>query len=342
MSPISSRRRYGLPALVILLALAVVIVLQLTGGPSREQSRAAVPAPAATPAGFEDVVAKALPSVVLIRTERGLGSGVVFDTAGHVVTNAHVVEGFKRFEVTLADGSQHAATLRGSFREGDLAVVQLEGARPRPAVFADSSKARVGQYALAIGNPLGLRSSVTQGIVSSTSRTVPEGAGVALPSVIQTSAPINPGNSGGALVDTTGAVIGIPTLAATDPQLGGGAADGIGFAISSNTVHSIATQLIAHGRVLHSGRAWLGVDLRTVANVGVVVASATPSGPAARAGVQTGDVIAQVGGQPATSVDDIADALALKRPGQRIEIELRGPNGQRRTTVTLGELPPGT
>ena len=98
---------------------------------------------------------------------------------------------------------------------------------------------RVGQYALAIGNPLGLRSSVTQGIVSSTSRTVPEGNGVALPSVIQTSAPINPGNSGGALVDATGAVIGIPTLAATDPEMGG-AADGIGFAISSNTVRSIA------------------------------------------------------------------------------------------------------
>ena len=124
---------------------------------------------------------------------------------------------------------------------------------------------RVGQYALAIGNPLGLRSSVTQGIVSSTSRTVPEGGGVALPSVIQTSAPINPGNSGGALVDANGAVIGVPTLAALDPEMGGTAADGIGFAISSNTVRSIASQLVADGRVLHSGRAWLGVQLRTVA-----------------------------------------------------------------------------
>jgi putative serine protease PepD len=340
MLPTSPTRRYGLPALVVLLALAVVIALQLLAGSAREQSGAAVPTPAAVPTGFEDVVAKALPSVVLIRSERGLGSGVVFDTAGHVVTNAHVVAGFRRFRVTLADGSEHAATLRGSFREGDLAVVQLDGARPRPAVFADSSRVRVGEYALAIGNPLGLRSSVTQGIVSSTSRTVPEGAGVALPSVIQTSAPINPGNSGGALVDASGAVIGIPTLAATDPQMGG-AADGIGFAISSNTVRSIATQLVAHGRVLHSGRAWLGVDLRTVANVGVVVASATPSGPAARGGVRAGDVIARVAGQPATTVDDIADSLARERPGQRIEIELRGPSGQRRATVTLGELPAG-
>ena len=177
----------GFPALVILLALAVVIVLQLTGGPAREQSRAAAPAtaPAAAPAGFEQVVAKALPSVVLIRTEQGLGSGIVFDGAGHVVTNAHVVADFKRFRVTLADGSEHAAKLRGTFKQGDLAVVRLEGARPKPAVFADSSKVRVGEYALAIGNPLGLQSSVTQGIVSSTSRTVPEGSGVALPSVIR-------------------------------------------------------------------------------------------------------------------------------------------------------------
>jgi putative serine protease PepD len=341
MPPTSSSRRYGLPALVVLLALAVALALQLLGGSAREESDAALPRPAPAPAGFETTVANALPSVVLIRSERGLGSGVVFDNAGHVVTNAHVVEGFKRFRVTLADGSEHGATLRGTFREGDLAVVRLDGPRPRPAVFADSSKVRVGQYALAIGNPLGLRSSVTMGIVSSTSRTVPEGAGVALPSVIQTSAPINPGNSGGALVDATGAVIGIPTLAATDPQMGGGAADGIGFAISSNTVRAIATQLVANGRVEHSGRAWLGVDLRTVSGVGVVVASASPSGPAARAGVKPGDVIAGLGGRRAASVDDIADALASERPGQRIELELNGPNGARKAAVTLGELPAG-
>jgi S1-C subfamily serine protease len=167
-----------------------------------------------------------------------------------------VVAGARRFTVTLADGSQRVATLRGTFPGGDLAVITLPGARPRPAVFADSTRVRVGEYALAIGNPLGLRSSVTQGIVSSTSRTVPEGDGVSLPSVIQTSAPINPGNSGGALVDATGAVIGIPTLAAIDPEMGS-AADGIGFAIASNTVRAVASQLIAHGRVLHSGRALL-------------------------------------------------------------------------------------
>src|SRR4051794_31522290 len=276
MPSTSPTRRYGLPVLVVLLAVAVVLALQLLDDSSNEQSGAAIPAPAGVPTGFEDVVAKALPSVVLVRTDSGLGSGVVFDSAGHVVTNAHVVAGSRRFRVTLADGSQHGATLRGTFKAGDLAVVRLDGVRPRPAAFADSSQVRVGQYALAIGNPLGLRSSVTQGIVSSTSRTVAEGGGIALPSVIQTSAPINPGNSGGALVNTTGAVIGIPTLAATDPQLGNSAAPGIGFAISSNTVRSIAPQLIAHGNVSTSGRASLGVDLRTVPTGGVLVAAVTP------------------------------------------------------------------
>jgi putative serine protease PepD len=231
-----------LGALTLLAAVVALIAIPLRSG-------AAAPAPAMPgPAGFAGVVAKALPSVVQVRSPRGLGSGIVFDSAGHVVTNAHVVAGARRFTVTLADGSRRAATLRGTFPAGDLAVVALHGARPRPAVFADSARVRVGEYALAIGNPLGLRSSVTLGIVSSTTRTVPEGGGVSLPSVIQTSAPINPGNSGGALVDATGAVIGIPTLAAVDPEMGG-AADGIGFAISSNTVRAIASQLVAHGRV---------------------------------------------------------------------------------------------
>ena len=179
---------------------------------------------------------------------------------------------------------------------------------------------------------------MTQGIVSSTSRTVPEGGGVALPAVIQTSAPINPGNSGGALVDANGAVIGIPTLAATDPELGG-AADGIGFAIASNTVRSIAGQLVAHGRVLHSGRAWLGVELRTLPGEGVVRGRNGGGRTAARAGVRPGDVIVRVAGRPTASVDDVAAAIVAERPGHLITIGARGPSGTRSLTVRLGELP---
>jgi S1-C subfamily serine protease len=124
-------------------------------------------------------------------------------------------------------------------------VVHVSGASPAPATFADSSKAQVGDLLLAIGNPLGLRSSVTEGIVSSLNRTVSEGGGVTLSGVIQTSAAINPGNSGGALVDLTGRVLGIPTLEALDPELGDTQASGIGFAIPSNTVRNVATSLIA-------------------------------------------------------------------------------------------------
>src|SRR4051812_46023718 len=245
MSPSRTLTRLRIPLLAVLVAAAVALAIRAHGG---DDSITALSAPPPA-SGFDQVVARALPSVVQVRSAAGLGSGVVYDRAGHVVTNHHVVAGSRTLSVTLADGSQHTATLVGSYRPGDLAVVQLQGVRPAPARFADSSRIRVGEYALAIGNPLGLRSSVTQGIVSSTSRTVPEGNGITLPSAIQTSAPINPGNSGGALVDATGAVIGIPTLAALDPEMAGAAADGIGFAISSNTVRAIAAQLVAHGRV---------------------------------------------------------------------------------------------
>jgi S1-C subfamily serine protease len=129
----------------------------------------------------------------------------------------------------------------------DLAVIRITRARPRPATFANSAQVEVGDFTLAIGNPLGLRSSVTEGIVSAVGRSVPETGSVTLSSVIQTSAAINPGNSGGALVDLSGHVIGIPTLAAVDPQMGGGQAPGIGFAIDSSTVRQVADPLVRSG-----------------------------------------------------------------------------------------------
>jgi putative serine protease PepD len=196
---------------------------------------------------FVRVVRTVSPQVVQIQSRLGLGSGVVFDGRGNVVTNAHVVDGARRFLVTLSGGDRHPATLVRSDRAHDLAVVHLTGTHPAPATFADSSRLQVGDLVLAIGNPLGLRSSVTQGIVSSLNRSVPEGNGVTLSPAIQTSAAINPGNSGGALVNLAGSVIGIPTLEALDPELGGEQAAGIGFAIPSNTVRQVATRLIASG-----------------------------------------------------------------------------------------------
>jgi S1-C subfamily serine protease len=197
---------------------------------------------------FIQVVNLVSPSVVVIQTSSGLGSGVAFDANGDIVTNNHVVEGSTKFTVTLADGRQLAGKLVGTYKADDLAVIHVNATDLVPATFADSSQLVVGDIVLAIGNPLGLQSSVTEGIVSAVGRTVSDPSAGTLRGVIQTSAAINPGNSGGALVNLAGQVVGIPTLTATDPQIGG-AAPGIGFAISSNIAADVATQLIASGRV---------------------------------------------------------------------------------------------
>ena len=285
------------------------------------------------------VVRSVSPTVVQIETEDGLGSGVVYDRRGNIVTNNHVVGASKSFTVTLSGGDDHRATLVGTFPAGDLAVIRLTSGNAPAASFGESSRVQPGQFALAIGNPLGLRSSVTEGIVSSTGRTVGAGDGVVIPSAIQTSAPINPGNSGGALVDLTGDVIGIPTVAATDPELGGGQAPGIGFAIPSDTVKRIADQLIASGHVTRSGRAFLGVEAATtVLAPGVVVAAVTRGGPAERAGLGPGDVILSVDGKRTRTTDELAAVLATLRPGQRVAVRVLHPNGSRATvTVRLGE-----
>jgi putative serine protease PepD len=234
-----------------LAAGAAVLAACGANGPGDDVTRVAPVASADGASSLQDelvsVVKGVSPSVVQIKTPQALGSGVVLDARGDVVTNAHVVGNATRFVVTLASGDSHLAAAIGRDGANDLAVIHIAGARPRPATFADSSKVDVGDIVLALGNPLGLRSSVTEGIVSAVGRIVPEGDGVTLSSTIQTSAAINPGNSGGALVDLSGRVIGIPTLAALDPQMGASEAPGIGFAIDSNTVRRVAGAL-AHSR----------------------------------------------------------------------------------------------
>jgi putative serine protease PepD len=196
---------------------------------------------------FVDVVQVVRPSVVEIATSNALGSGIVYDAQGDIVTNSHVVGTARNFTVTWFDGSTATATLVGQDSSNDLAVIKVArtNANVSAATFADSGALQTGDIALAIGNPLGLQNTVTEGIVSATGRAVQEENNVVLSDTIQTSAAINPGNSGGALVDINGQVIGIPTLGAQDPQLGSGAAPGIGFAIPSNIVRKVADQLIA-------------------------------------------------------------------------------------------------
>jgi len=286
------------------------------------------------------VVSSISPSVVQIEDRRGLGSGIVLDKAGHIVTNNHVVTGAKAFTVTTLNGKRYRARLVGSFPPDDLAVIQVSGADLAPASFADSSKLRVGDLAIAIGNPLGLRSSVTQGIVSAFRQgMIEEGGKVILPSVIQTSAAINPGNSGGALVDITGRVIGIPTLAATDPELGG-SAPGIGFAIPSNLVADIAGQIVAHGRVVDSHRAFLGVRVGDTNGNGVLVGAVTPGGAAAKAGIRDGDTIESVNHRPTPTTVALAAVLSELPPGHKVPVAVKHANGAKAIIqVTLGAYP---
>jgi putative serine protease PepD len=298
---------------------------------------------------YERVISQVLPSVVEIQSSKGLGSGVVYDKQGNVVTNAHVTGSDTQFQV-LASGSAGPlpATLVGSFPANDLAVIRVTGAENlEPATFGDSTKVRVGQIALAMGNPLGLEATVTNGIISATGRTVTEpvseeSPGATLADAIQTSAPINPGNSGGALVDLKGQVVGIPTLAALEPG-NGGAAPGIGFAINSNQVKKIADQLISSGTVTNSGRAALGVRVTTVVNQsgdpqGVGVVDVVPGGPADTAGIGPGDVIVAVNKVKTPTADALSAVLVELKPGQEVPVTVERGGKQMDLKVTLGEL----
>jgi S1-C subfamily serine protease len=289
---------------------------------------------------YESVVQRVSPSVVVIETSLGLGSGIVLDTTGDIVTNAHVVGGANSFTVTLADGRQYPGKLVGTFVANDIAVIRIDAPDLQPATFADSSQLQVGQIVMAVGNPLGFQSSVTEGIVSALGRTVGESGGVTLPGTIQTSAAINPGNSGGALVDINGNVVGIPTLAAVDQQIGGAAA-GIGFAIPSNDAVDFANQLIKDGKVTDSHRAYLGIRSADVMGAqGVLVYSVQPGGPAAAAGIKAGELITSIDGQDTPDAATLSKVLAGLKPGDTVKVVLQASSGRQKTLeVTLGEIP---
>ncbi|MEU8377940.1 trypsin-like peptidase domain-containing protein [Streptosporangium sp. NPDC048865] len=311
-------------------------------------------APEALESAYERIIARVLPSIVQITTEGGLGSGIVYDTAGHIVTNAHVVGETRSFKVTLATGgAPRTARLVDSFELGDLAVIKVDDpAGLRPAVFGDSSKLRVGEIVMAMGNPLGLSGSVTEGIISALGRTVTEPGGEGSPGAtisgaIQTSAPINPGNSGGALVNLRGEVVGVPTLTAVNPELGNAQAPGIGFAIPANTAKDVATQIIRDGRVTNTRRAALGVVVRTVIDMagqpaGVGVVRVQRNSGAERAGLKAGDLIVSVDGMPTPSTQELSAVLAQLKPGQDAKVEILRPDGSTTTVVVpLEELSGG-
>jgi putative serine protease PepD len=299
----------------------------------------APPGAAALQSQIVSVVKRVNPSVVQIQTSGGLGSGVVFDRQGHIVTNAHVVENATRVTVTLANGKRYTGRVIDAFVPNDLAVVKIDAPSLRPIAIARSSQLQVGQFAIAVGNPLGLRSSVTFGIVSALNRTVGEGSGVTIPNTVQTSAPINPGNSGGALVDLQGRLIGIPTLAANDPQVGGQAI-GIGFAIPSDTVRDLATQIIRNGKVVDSHRAYLGIVPGETNGQGVYVGEVSAGTPAAKAGLRVGDIIRSIAGRMTLDTSSLGEVLAALKPGQAVNVVVvRGQGGTTTVRLTLGSYP---
>ncbi|MBK3579922.1 trypsin-like peptidase domain-containing protein [Streptomyces sp. MBT65] len=324
---------------------------------SSSSKKGATTAQAAVPMASDDlqndylkVIKEVLPSVVQIQASSDLGSGVVYDDQGHIVTNAHVVGDEKTFKVTTANSEDVlTAQLVYSYPAQDLAVVKLDKVPDglKAATFADSSKVEVGQIVLAMGSPLGLSSSVTQGIVSATGRTVSEGStgggtGATIANMVQTSAAINPGNSGGALVNLNGQVIGIPTLAATDPNFGGGAAPGIGFAIPSSMVKTVADQIVKDGKVTDSGRAALGITARTVVDdsyqaAGVAVVEVKSGGAADKAGIRAGDIITRLGDTDITTITSLSEALAADKPGQKTTVTYSRNGASKKVDVTLGE-----
>ncbi|WP_394434809.1 S1C family serine protease [Streptomyces sp. SGAir0957] len=325
-----------------------------SGSPSDSTTQAAPAAPAAAGSlqdDYQKVIKDVLPSVVQIKASSDLGSGVVYDDQGHIVTNAHVVGDEKTFEVTTANSTDTlTADLVYAYPDQDLAVIKLTK-RPeglKAARFGDSAKVAVGQITLAMGSPLGLSSSVTQGIVSATGRTVSEsrsggGTGATIANMVQTSAAINPGNSGGALVNLDGEVIGIPTLAATDPGLGNSSAPGIGFAIPASMARTVADQVIKTGKVTDSGRAALGITGRSVLDdgykpAGVAVVTVTNGGGARKAGLEPGDIITRFDGTDVPTMQSLSEALAEKKPGDKAKITYLRDDSEKTAEVTLSEI----
>jgi putative serine protease PepD len=268
-------------------------------------------------------------------TQQAQGSGFVYDTAGHVITNYHVVQGATSLEVTLADGSTYDATVVGTDPSTDLAVLKVDApsSKLHPLALGDSSDVAVGDGVVAIGSPYGLEETVTSGIVSALGRTIESTNGYSIPGTIQTDAAINHGNSGGPLLNLSGQVIGVTSQ--IESESGGNT--GVGFAIPSNTVRSVVDQLVAGHEVEH---AYLGVRLQeTTGDSGAQVASVSDGSPAATAGLEAGDVITAFDGDTVESADALTAAVSTKSPGDKVTVTYTRDGNSHTAQVTLGTRP---
>ena len=315
----------------------------------REAARPAA-APLAGSASVVRIAEEVRPAIAKVRVRgddaASSGSAVLYRDDGHLLTNAHVVEGADAIEVSLADGSMHEASVVGTDQLTDIAVLRIATAadgRPYPtAVLGTAVDLAVGQPVVAIGSPLGLAggSSVTTGVVSALGREV-EAEGTSLLDMVQTDAAISPGSSGGALVDGTGAVIGITTAVGVS-EVG---AEGLGFAVPVDVARSVAEEIITTGRAVH---VWLGVtgsdlDRRSAEELGVRggarVEQVVDGSPADEAGVVPSDVVVAVEEEPVASMSALVIALRERDPGDEVALEVLRDGDRRQVTVALVERP---
>jgi S1-C subfamily serine protease len=326
-------------------------------------------APATGALTAEQIYKRDAPGVVQVTAtdptqgSSSLGSGFVIDKAGHIVTNFHVVRGATKVYVSFSGQDQLAATVVGVDPSTDIAVLTIQ-AHPSaltPLELGNSDAVRVGDTVYAIGNPFGYTRTLTSGIVSAVQRRITAPNTLPIDNAIQTDASINHGNSGGPLLDAAGRVIGVASqIYAENSQQGN---IGIGFAVPVNTVRNIAAQIISTGKVLH---AFLGVETEPITaqlaklyhlpSSGLIIRSVVPGGPAAKAGIVGGstnvvvdgesyrlggDVIVGVDGAPVSAFEQLRDAVARKKPGDKVKLEVIRNGGRKSITATLGQAPGG-
>jgi len=292
---------------------------------------------------IELVADRASDAVVNIQTEsisydfwfqavpsQGLGSGFFISSDGYVLTNNHVIEGARSITVITRDGKRYTAKVVGSDQLSDLAVLKVDVSGAKFLSFRSTDTVKVGEFVVAIGNPLGLSHSVTFGVLSAKERSIQEPNGALIVDMLQTDAAINPGNSGGPLLDLNGKVVGINTAISTEGQ-------GIGFAVSADTAVKVVNDLIQHGYVRW---AYLGVVTRdTSTDDGVVVVDMDANGPAYKAGVKVGDKIVSLDGQAVRNQQDLNSLIRKRNPGDKIVVTVNRSGQNLNITVTLGERP---
>jgi putative serine protease PepD len=334
----------GLASAVLVVALLLVTGVVDLGGGNGSQGSGSLPAaaPLQSKGGNTDVgrvYEKTSKSVASIRTSSGSGTGFVVDNHGQkvIVTNAHVVAGADRVRVRFGEGTaDRSARVIGRDTSSDLAVLSMEGDTGNlpPLQLADSNRVRVGDQAIAIGNPFGLDRTATEGIVSATGRSIKAPNGFAIDDAIQTDAPINPGNSGGPLLNSGAQVIGVNSQIETAG--GGGGNVGVGFAVSANTIREVVPRLAGGQKI---ARPYIGIQSSDAPGGGAEIVTVNPGTPGDKAGLTEGDVIKKVDGNDVQAADDVSRLITGKKPGDKIKVEVQRAGRADTITVTLGTRP---